>query len=65
MGFNKKYLGTIDDLKKTRKTFTSDIEFLRCVIGKCDSLVGPSESVDYINSIYLKIKGKSESNSIG
>ena len=48
MGFNKKYLQTIDKMKEERKKYSSDFDFLTNCIGKYDCLIGSRESIDYV-----------------
>jgi hypothetical protein len=56
MGFNNRYLPELKVLLERRKKYKSDEEFLNDVIGKSDSLSGSYESVEYITSLYLKIR---------
>lgn len=60
MGFNKRYIQGLEVLKEKRKMYTSDKEFLNAVVGKSDALTGPNESVDYLDSLYEKIKSLEE-----
>ena len=60
MGFNKRYIQEIEVLKERRKNYNSDEEFLNAVVGKSDALIGPKESMDYLDSIYEKIKSHAE-----
>lgn len=56
MGFNNRYLPELKVLLERRKKYKSDEEFLNDVIGRSDSLSGSCESVEYITSLYLKIR---------
>jgi hypothetical protein len=56
MGFNKRYIQEIEVLEERRKDYNSDAEFLNAVVGKSDALIGSKESMDYIDSLYEKIK---------
>jgi len=56
MGFNKRYIPGLDVLIERRKEYDSDEEFLNSVVGKSDALIGPVESMEYLDSIYEKIK---------
>ena len=60
MGFNKRYIQGLEVLKEKRKMYTSDKEFLNAVVGKSDALTGPNESVDYLDSLYEKIKSNED-----
>ena len=60
MGFNKRYIQKIELLKERRKDYNSDEEFLDAVVGKSDALIGPKESMDYLDSLYEKIKSNGE-----
>ena len=58
MGFNKRYVPELESLKERRKEYSSDREFLNAIVGKSDALIGPVESIKYLDSIYEKIKEK-------
>lgn len=62
MGFNKRYLPELDKLKKMRESFSSDSDFLYNVIGKSCVLIGPSDSMDYLNYIRKEIENGAEKN---
>ncbi len=51
MGFNKRYIPKIDDLKKIQETFQDDKKFLDLYYFKPDALVGSKESVDYLEEL--------------
>jgi hypothetical protein len=56
MSFNKRYVPKLDELKKRRETYSSDEDFFKAVVGKADALIGSEESIEYLDSIYEKIK---------
>jgi hypothetical protein len=56
MGFNKRYIQELSVLERRRKDYSSDKEFLKAVVGNAEALIGPKESIDYLDSIYEKIK---------
>ena len=56
MGFNKRYIPDLETLKERRKEHKSDEEFLNSVVGKADALIGPPDSMAFLDSIYDKIK---------
>lgn len=56
MGFNKRYIPELKVLIERRKSYNSDEEFLNSVVGKSDALIGPVESMEYLDSLYEKIK---------
>jgi hypothetical protein len=60
MGFNKRYIQELEVLKERRKEYGSDKEFLNAIVGKSDALIGSKESMDYLDSIYEKIKSLEE-----
>ena len=51
MGFNKKHLPPLEDLKKIRDYYSSDKEFLERQFGKADCIIGPIDSMDYLKEI--------------
>lgn len=62
MGFDRRNLPELEDLKRTRQRFNDDKKFIKFVVGKADVLVGPSESHRYIEEVYLSIKKEAEVN---
>jgi hypothetical protein len=54
MGFNKKYLPTIDKMLEARKSYDNDSDFLNKYIGKYDCLIGSRESIDYLRELEEK-----------
>jgi hypothetical protein len=65
MGFNKRYIQELSVLERRRKEYNSDEEFFKAVVGNAEALIGPKESMDYLDSIYEKIKsleGREETN---
>ena len=56
MGFNKRYIQELSVLKERRKEYSSDEEFFKAVVGKSDALIGPPESISYLDSIYEKMR---------
>lgn len=56
MGFNKRYLPDLEDLKKIHEKFPDDREFVKFIVGKSDALIGPSESHAYLDMISNRIK---------
>lgn len=56
MGFNKKRLPPLEDLKKIRNSYSSDEEFLIKQFGKADCIIGPLESMDYVKEIEKREK---------
>jgi hypothetical protein len=51
MGFNKRYIPKIDDLKKIQETIQDDKKFLDLYYFKPDALIGSKESVDYMEEL--------------
>jgi hypothetical protein len=62
MGFNKKYLPPITEMKKARDSYESDSKFLKDFIGKYDCLIGSKESLDYLNELEEKEKCQKSQN---
>lgn len=68
MGFNRRYLPELSVLLERRKKYETDEDFLWDVVGKSDAILGPTESVQYLDSIYEKVmeerkkKAEEESN---
>lgn len=56
MGFNKRYLPELEELKKTHERFSDDKEFIKFIVGKSEALIGPSDSIQYLDEIYEKTK---------
>ena len=54
MGFNKKYLPSIDKMLEARKSYDNDSDFLNKYIGKYDCLIGSRESIDYLRELEEK-----------
>ena len=52
----KRILPSLDRIEKIHAEYESDEEFLKALIGSCDILIGPSESVEYVSSIKKKVK---------
>ena len=64
MSFNKRYIPDLETLKERRKGYQSDEDFLRSVVGKADALIGPVDSMEFLDSIYENITGdKNDSSS--
>lgn len=61
MGFNKRYLPDVEVLMERRSKASSDEEFLKDLLGKSDSLMGSTESFDFISTVESQIK-KNRSN---
>ncbi len=62
MGFNKRYVPELDVLMERRKRYDSDEEFINSVVGKADALIGSVQSMEYLDSIYEKIKSDGDKN---
>jgi hypothetical protein len=56
MGFNKRYLPELDELKVIHQKFSNDRDFIKFIVGKSDALIGPSESHAYLDMISNSIK---------
>jgi hypothetical protein len=62
MGFNKRYIPDLETLKERRKRYENDEEFFKATVGRSDALIGPPESIDYLDSIYEEITKKRDDN---
>jgi hypothetical protein len=51
MGFNKKFIPELEDLKKIQESFGDDKRFLDMYYFKPDALIGSKESVDYLEQM--------------
>ena len=60
MGFNKIYLPDLPELEILRSKFSCDEDFLRKIIGKSEALIGPSDSMRYIETMEESIKQKKQ-----
>jgi hypothetical protein len=58
MGFNKRRLPEIDELKKIHQESNSDKEFMESVVGKSDALYGSVESMNYLDAVYENLLSK-------
>jgi hypothetical protein len=58
MSFNKKYLPDLPDLIKIREKYSSDQEFLDSYFRKVDSVMGPSDSFEYINKMKERLENE-------
>ncbi len=54
MGFNKRRLPELDDLKEIRKNMNSDVEFLRIYLYNPDALFGSFDSIKYMEDLDKK-----------
>jgi predicted CopG family antitoxin len=60
MSFNRRILPKLEELVELRKSFESDSEFIKRIIGKSDVIMGPSDSMAFISEIRKEIDGKKE-----
>jgi hypothetical protein len=60
MGFNRRHLPELEELKKIREKFETPKDFIKFIVGKSEVLTGPSESHRYLDEIWEDVK-KSES----
>ena len=56
MGFNKKYIPDLENLKDIRERMNDDANFLRIYLYNPDALIGPVESIDYLKELSDKQK---------
>lgn len=60
MGFNKRYIPDLPELENLRSKFSCDEDFLKKIIGKSEALIGPSDSMRYIETMEDSIKQKKQ-----
>lgn len=60
MGFLKTYLPDLHELENLRSKFSCDEDFLRRVIGKSEAIIGPSDSMRYIEDIEKMVKERKQ-----
>lgn len=65
MGFHRRYIPEIEVLQKLRESFESDEAFYKHFTNKADSIIGSSESVNYLNEMGKKLKEQKESKDNG
>lgn len=56
MGFNKKYIPDLENLKDIRERMNDDDYFLKIYLYNPDALIGPVESIDYLKELSNKQK---------
>jgi len=55
MGFNKRYLPELEVLRERRSNYKTNEDFYYATVGKADALIGPSESIKFLDEIYKEI----------
>lgn len=64
MGFNKRYLPELVNLKGIREEYGNDKKFLETYLYNPDAIIGSTDAVEYVKSIekeYEKRKNEKES----
>lgn len=56
MGFHRRSVPDLQILKDIYSECESDEEFFEKVVGKCDAISGPPESIRFMDEIYEKMK---------
>lgn len=51
MGFNKRYLPELEELKKIRERMDNDKEFLNIYLYRPDAILGHIGSIDYVKEV--------------
>jgi hypothetical protein len=59
MGFNKKFLPEVEDLKKMREKYADDREFLNRIFGNAEAFLGSVDSYEYLKKISDQIQSLS------
>lgn len=60
MGFHKRHIPKLEELKKIRTSYSDDKEFLDRILGKADAFIGSKESMEYLDQVYEDLKKKEE-----
>lgn len=55
MGFHKRFLPELSKLIEIRQECDSDKEFISRVVGKSEALIGPDESIKYVDAVYERL----------
>jgi|688.fasta_scaffold12674_12 hypothetical protein len=58
MGFHRRRIPEIEDLKRIYEDCKDDKEFLTRVVGKADAITGSTESMDFLEAIQEKVYPK-------
>ena len=56
MGFNKRYLPDLAELKSIRERMNDDSRFLEIYLYKPDALIGHTESMEYLHKLEREIQ---------
>lgn len=56
MGFNKRFLPKLEDLKSIRDRMEDDNQFLRIYLYGPDAIIGSEESLQYVRLVESEIK---------
>lgn len=62
MGFNKRYLPEVDDLKRIREKMNNDKEFLNVYLYRPDAIFGSTGSIDYVKEVEFFYEKQKEIN---
>ena len=60
MGFNKRYLPELDKLREIREKMNSDEEFLNMYLYRPDTVIGSTDSMDYVKGVESLVKEKND-----
>jgi len=60
MGFNKRYLPELDKLREIREKMNSDEEFLNMYLYRPDTVIGSTDSMDYVKGLESLVKEKND-----
>ena len=60
MGFNKRYLPKLDNLKEIREKMASDEEVLNMYLYRPDTVIGSTDSMDYAKKVESLVKEKND-----
>ncbi len=60
MGFNKRYLPELNKIKEIREKMNSDEEFLNMYLYRPDTVIGSTDSMDYVKGVESLVKEKND-----
>jgi hypothetical protein len=63
MGFNKRYLPELEDLKEIREKINDDEKFLKTYLYRPDVIIGSSKSLDYVKEVEFSYNERQKENS--
>ena len=56
MGFNKRYLPPLEELKSIRRRMDDDSRFLEIYLYKPDAVIGSTEAIEYLHKLEKEVQ---------